>query len=67
MLWILTTLCYFLSPVLQRFTSLGAQPSAIRVLGTLDGVELVASRKPLEGMSVEAPLRGERLVLRRSG
>lgn len=66
-LWIVTTLCYFLSPVLQRFTSVGTQPSAIRVLGLLDGVELVASRRPLEGISVETPLRGEQLVLRRSG
>jgi len=64
-LWILTTLCYFLSPVLQRFTSVGAQPSAARVLGVLDGVELVASRTALEGISVETPLRGERLILRR--
>lgn len=66
-LWILTTLCYFLSPVLQRFTSVGAKPGAIRVLGTLDGVELIASRTPLEGTRVEMPLRGERLALRRSG
>ena len=63
-LWILAALCYFLVPVLQRFTAAGAEETAIRVLATLDGVELVASRGPLEGVAVEAPSPGERLVLR---
>ena len=44
-LWILAALCYFLVPVLQRFSSAGAEDAAIRVLGVLDGVELVASRR----------------------
>ena len=62
--WILTALAYFLVPVLQRFTSAGGEGS-IRRLGHLDGVELVAARGPIDGIPVEPPLRGERLVLRR--
>ncbi len=64
-LWILTGLCYFLGPVLQRFTAAGALAAEIRVLGALDGVELVASRGRVEGIAVEAPSQGERLALRR--
>lgn len=62
--WILAGLAYLLVPVLQRFTAAGVSVS-VRVLGHLDGVELVASRGPLEGVPVEPPLRGERLTLRR--
>ncbi|MCS7007306.1 MAG: hypothetical protein RMM28_08080 [Thermoleophilia bacterium] len=64
-LWILAILAFFLVPVLQRFAS-AAEPAQVRTLGELDGVELVASRAPIEGgVPVEPPLRGERLALRR--
>ena len=63
--WILGVLAWLLVPVLQRFSSVGVEPSAIRVLGELDGVELVASSRRIEGLSVEPPAPGERLVLRR--
>jgi len=63
--WILAALCYFLVPVLQRFTAAGAEDSPERVLAALDEVELVASRHSIEGVSVEAPSPGERLFLRR--
>lgn len=62
--WILTALGFMLVPVLQRFTATGASPADIRVLATLGDVELVASRGPLEGVAVETPSAGERLVLR---
>jgi len=64
-LWILATLAYFLVPILQRFSAVGAEAATMRVLATLDGVELVASRARLEGVAVEPPASGERLVLRR--
>lgn len=64
-LWILAALAYFLVPILQRFSSVGADDAAIRVLAELDGVELVASRNPVEGVPAESPAAGERLVLRR--
>lgn len=64
-LWILAALAYFLVPILQRFSSVGAAEAAIRVLAELDGVELVASRALVEGVRVEPPASGERLVLRR--
>jgi hypothetical protein len=64
-LWILAALGYFLVPVLQRFSNVGAQEPAVRVLAELDGVEAVASTGPIEGVSIEPPARGERLVLRR--
>ena len=63
--WILAALCYFLVPVLQRFTAAGAEESSERVLAELDGVQLVASRRPVDGVAVEAPVSGERLFLRR--
>lgn len=64
-LWILTALAYFLVPVLQRFSTAG-EHAAPRVLGELDGVELVASRSAVEGgVPVALPERGERLALRR--
>ena len=61
-LWILAGLCYFLAPILQRFT--GTAPgSTERVLAELDGIELVATRA---GRGFDARLaRGERLELRR--
>jgi hypothetical protein len=65
--WILGVLAWLLIPVLQRFSSIGVEPSATRVLGELDGVELVASSRRIEGVSVEQPAPGERLVLRRRG
>ena len=65
-LWILTVLAYFLAPVVQRFASGTSTASAERVLGALDGVELVAVRGPIEGIVVDPPLRGEQLVLRRT-
>jgi len=64
-LWILAALCYFLVPVLQRFTTAGMEESVLRVLAELDGVELVASRRAVEGVAAEAPAAGERLFLRR--
>jgi hypothetical protein len=64
-LWILAGLAYFLVPILQRFSSVGADEAAVRTLAELDGVELVASRNPVEGVPAENPAAGERLVLRR--
>lgn len=65
-IWILAALCYFLAPVLQRFTTTGSEESPARVLAELDGVELVASRHPVDGgLAVDAPASGERLYLRR--
>jgi MFS family permease len=63
--WILGLLGWLLVPVLQRFTAAGAPTSGVRVLAALDGVELVASREAVEGLQIEAPATGERLVLRR--
>jgi hypothetical protein len=65
-LWILAGLGWFLLPVLQRLMAAGAATEE-RVVAELDGVELVASRSALEGIAVEAPARGEHLVLRRRG
>ncbi len=65
--WILGLLGWLLVPVLQRFTAAGESASGIRVLAALDGVELVASRDALDGVQIEAPAPGERLVLRRQG
>ena len=64
-LWILAALAYFLVPILQRFSNVGAEETAIRVLAELDGVQIVASRVQVEGVDVEPPGPGERLVLRR--
>jgi hypothetical protein len=66
-LWILGVLGWLLVPVLQRFTAAGESASGVRVLAVLDGVELVASRDALDGVQIEAPAAGERLVLRRQG
>jgi hypothetical protein len=64
--WILTILGYLLLPVLQRFTR-AAPATRTRVLGELDGVQLIAARGRADGVAVEAPAPGERLILRRSG
>jgi hypothetical protein len=65
--WILTALGYLLLPMLQRFTAAGTPKAAVRVLGALNGVERVATRGPVEGVVVDAPSPGERLVLRHRG
>ena len=64
-LWILAALAYFLVPILQRFSAVGAEEATVRVLAELDGVELVASRARLDGVAVEPPGPGEHLILRR--
>ena len=66
--WILAALAYFLGPVLQRWSAVGGEPdTGDRVLASLDGVNLVATRHPGTGVVVaERPRAGERLVLRRS-
>lgn len=61
-LWILSGLCYFLAPVLQRFSTSVDGPEE-RVLAELDGIELVATRAP-DGLDPRLA-RGERLALRR--
>lgn len=61
-LWILAGLCYFLAPVLQRFTTVGPAREE-RVLAELDGVELVVTHAN-EGIDVRLA-RGEQLALRR--
>jgi hypothetical protein len=64
--WILAALAYLLSPILQRWSSVGDVETGDRLLGELDGVELLASRRPGEGLVVtERPHGGELLVLRR--
>lgn len=61
--WIVAAMGWLLLPVLQRFTAAGVGPADVRVLGSLDDVELVAVRSG-QGLDVRlAP--GERLVLRR--
>ena len=64
--WILAALAYLLGPVLQRWSSVGDVETGERVLATLDGVDLVATRRPDSTTVVaERPRPGERLVLRR--
>ena len=65
--WVLGVLGWLLIPVVRLFSSVGAEQAAVRVLGELDGVDLVASRGPVEGVAVESPVSGERLFLRRRG
>ena len=60
--WILAALGWFLLPVLQRYTA-AVVSAEDRVLGELDGIELVATRSH-DGIDVRLA-RGERLVLRR--
>jgi hypothetical protein len=63
--WILAALAYLLAPVLQRWTAVGELDTGERVLATLDGVELVATRDPGDALVVsDRPKAGERLVLR---
>jgi hypothetical protein len=63
--WILAALAYLLGPVLERWSSVGDVETGDRVLATLDGVELVATREPGDLLVVtERPRPGERLVLR---
>jgi hypothetical protein len=66
-LTILTVLGYLLLPVLQRLSAdrPAATGSGTRILGFLDGVELVATRGRVDGIAVAAPAPGEQLVLRR--
>lgn len=64
-LLVLTVLCYFLVPVLQRYAAGVPTQSDIRILGALDSVELVAVRGDAEGLLVDQPVRGEQLILRR--
>lgn len=64
-LWILTGLAYFLVPILQRFSNVGADEASVRVLAELEGVELVAARGLIEGVRAEPHAPGEHLVLRR--
>lgn len=59
--WILTGVCYFLVPVLERFRAVTPDPDA-RVLASLGDVELVATRSG-QGLAVELQ-PGERLRLR---
>ena len=62
-LWILTGVCYLLVPVLERFRAEADEPG-VRILATLDDVQLVLTRSN-DGLEVVlAP--GERLALRRS-
>jgi hypothetical protein len=64
--WVLAALAYLLAPVLQRWTAVGELDRDERVLGALDGVELVATRDPADAVLVTGrPRPGERLVLRR--
>lgn len=62
--WILAGLCWFLLPIVQRYTSAGVLPGE-RVLAERDGIELVATRSS-EGLDVRLA-RGERLLLRPRG
>ena len=61
--WIVTVVGWLLLPVLQRFTAAGAPTTGLRVLASLDDVELVATRSG-QGLAVELQ-PGERLVLRK--
>ena len=62
-LWIVTVACYLLVPVLERFRGAVVADGNVRVLASLDNVDLVLTRSS-DGLVVElAP--GERLALRR--
>ena len=66
-IWILTMLTWVLVPVLRRFSAVGEERGAERVLGTLGEVELVAVHGTQPEDEVDVRLRpGERAVLRRS-
>jgi hypothetical protein len=60
-LWILAALCYFLVPVLQRFSVADVAVSDTRVLASLGDIELVATRSGGMDARLEP---GERLLLR---
>ena len=61
-LWILAGMCHLLVPILERFRGPASDPS-VRVIATLEDVELVIARSN-NGLVVElAP--GERLLLRK--
>jgi hypothetical protein len=62
-LWILGLLGWLLVPVLQRFTAAGASATDVRILASLEDVELVAIRSG-QGLDVRLAA-GERLALRR--
>ena len=62
-LWILACLTYFLVPILRRFTNAGVEPTADRVIATLNGVDLVLTRSG-DGVQIDLTA-GERLALRR--
>jgi hypothetical protein len=64
-LWILAGLAYLLVPVLERFSSAGAEHAGDRVLGAFDGLELVAGAEP--GGEVVVELAGRSLLVRRDG
>jgi hypothetical protein len=63
-LWILAALTYVLVPILQRFSSVNVEESAVRVLG-----ELTVGARRIAGLArrfrVDSPAPGEQLVLRR--
>ena len=61
-LWIVGVLGWLLLPIVQRFTAAAAPSGELRVLASLDGVELVATRSG--GLDVRLQ-PGERLALRR--
>ncbi len=64
--WILAALAYFLGPVLQRWSAIGEAETGERVLASLDGVDLLATRHPGTDVAVQGrPRAGEHLVLRR--
>ena len=63
-LWIVTVACYLLVPVLERFRgTVAVADENVRVLASLDDVELVLTRSS-NGLVVELT-PGERLALRR--
>jgi hypothetical protein len=61
--WILGVLGWLLVPVLQRYTSAGADATAVRVLAVLDDVDLVAGRGPVEGVTADSPESGDTKVV----
>jgi hypothetical protein len=61
--WIVGLMGWILLPVLQRFSDAAVGAADLRVLATLDDVELVATRSS-QGLDVRLD-RGERLLLRR--
>ena len=66
-LWILTALALFLTPVLQRWSSVEETATSVRVIATVGDVEPVAMGSIGQGVDVGDPrlAPGEHLVLRR--